>query len=276
MNKKVSDSVFLPHNLPVAGWGHALAALGPEAKSVSGTGRSLVDVLKALPANAVHEVYAASREDKAVMTGFGVMLALMLSGDTPCFFVRQSCDEATALYPMGLAELGLDPSRCFTVHAPDVLAALRASADIARSSAAGAVLIEVSGNPRLLDLTASRRLALAAEKSGTTVLLLRLGAREAPSAAYSRWQVKPALSTSLLAEAPGSAAFNVMLLRHRRVQSGPAAQLIWNVEERRFDEQTAIEPSPRAGQRTEKAAASGRVVPLVARRTAGPRPRRAA
>jgi protein ImuA len=262
MNKKESDSALLPHGLPVAGWGHALAFVG---RMEPGAGQSLSAALTALPANAVHEVYAA-RGDTAVMTGFGVMLALMLAADKPCFFVRVQSRDGAMLYPPGLAVLGLDPARCFTVHAPDLLAALRATADIARSGAAGAVLVEVEGNPRLMNLTASRRLALAAEKSATAVLLLRPGAQEAPSAAYSRWHIEPALSTPLLAEAPGGPAFAVTLLRHRRMAAGQRAQLIWNVDHGQFEEKG----------RATRAAASGGASALAARRTADPRASRAA
>lgn len=271
MNKLAPDSVrsqtALPHDRPMAGWGHALAAMGDAEQEA----QSLTEIIANLPANAVHEIFAASRADTAAMAGFGVMLALMLTGDAPCFFVRAMRRESATLYPPGLAQLGLDPGRCFCVQAPDLLAALRATADIARSDAAGAVLVEIDGNPRLLDLTASRRLALAAEKSGTAVLLLRSGAREAPSAAFSRWQVASAPSTPLLADAPGPPAFAVTLLRHRRMTSGLNARLIWNLEERRFDEQT-----PDTRVQTDGETASGDLVPLAARREADQDTRRAA
>jgi protein ImuA len=269
MNKLTSDSAALAS----AGWGHALVAMGGAAMGeADGARQSLADIIAALPANACHEVFASEQGDVASMMGFGAMLALMLAGDAPCFFVRPPRRDGMMLYPAGLAELGIDPARCFCVHAPDLLAALRATADIARSDAAGAVLVEVDGNPRLLDLTASRRLALAAEKSGTAVLLLRSGAREAASAAFSRWQVSSAPSIPLEANAPGGAAFAVTLLRHRRVAAGLEARLVWNFEERRFDEQPAITaPLREAGE-----AALGSVVPLAARRAAGSRARRAA
>lgn len=261
MNKKPSDSAPLAS----AGWGHALAAMG----EADDRRQSLSQIIAALPVNACHEVFAFSKGDVAAMMGFGAMVALMLAGDAPCFFVRPSRRDGMMLYPAGLAELGIDPARCYCVHAPDLLATLRATADIARSDAAGAVLVEVDGNPRLLDLTASRRLALAAEKSGTAVLLLRSGAREAASAAYSRWQVRATPSESLAANAPGGAAFAVTLLRHRRVAAGLQARLVWNFEERRFDEQPAITAlQQKAGE-----AALGGVLPLAPRRAAGSRAR---
>src|SRR3546814_10143689 len=64
---------------------------------------------------------------------------------------------------------------------PDPLAVLRAAADVVRCPEAGVAVVELWRNPRQLDLTASRRLALAAETSGVTVLLLRVSALPAPS-----------------------------------------------------------------------------------------------
>lgn len=257
MNKESNDS--FSRSLPDTGWGHALAALG----EVQDKRASLAQLLAALPANACHEMLAAGKGDTAALFGFGAMLGTMLAGENrPCFFVRELRRGGGLLYPPGLAALGIDPALCFNVHAPDLLAALKATADIARSGAAGAVLIEVEGDPRLLDLTASRRLALAAEKSGTSVLLLRLGARKTVSAAYSRWQVTSAPSTPLLAEAPGGPAFEVSLLRHRRMAAGQVARLVWNAEERRFDDQ--------------QEAPSGNVSALASRRAADHDTRRAA
>jgi protein ImuA len=272
VNNRTSDSALPSLSLPDAGWGHALAALGKEKTEQ----RSLSDILGDLPVNACHEILGKDKSDAASLFGFGAMLAAMLSAarpEAPCFFVRSLPRRGGQLYPPGLAELGLDPDRCFSVHAPDLLAALKATADIARSGAAGAVLVEIEGNPRLLDLTASRRLALSAEKSGTSVLLLRMGAREAPSAAYSRWQVASALSTPLLADAPGGPSFDITMLRHRRIAAGQSARLIWNLNEQKFDEQFATQSrqSGRAGEAT-----FGRLFALAARRAADPHTRRAA
>lgn len=260
MNKLSSDSR----------WGHALAALGETRPD------SLADVLGQLPANACHELLARGKEDEASLFGFGAMLAAMLAGDLPCFFVRPLRRNAGLLYPPGLAGFGIDPAYCFSVHAPDLLAALKATADIARSGAAGAVLVEVEGNPRLLDLTASRRLALAAEKSGTAVLLLRLGGWATVSAAYSRWQVASAPSTPLLAEAPGGPAFEITLLRHRRMAAGQSARLVWNEQEQKFYEQDAAHKKQDGPQRDAGKTAFGAAFSLVTRRAADQDTRRAA
>jgi protein ImuA len=277
MNKYASDSALLPSGLPAGAWGHALARMRTQGEEESRT--ALADVLMhAMPANALHEIFAASAGDAASASGFSLMLAAMLDKGIPdresraLFLIREYRRGSGRYYPPGLAELGIDPARCFNVDAPDTLAALKATADIARSGAAGVVLIELAGNPRLLDLTASRRLALAAEQTGTAVLLLRLGARESPSAAYSRWQVASAKSVPLLADAPGLPAFTVTLLRHRRMAAGQSARLMWNMEEQKFDEQNVASKSGEPA----RAAAFGPALSLALRRTADPRPRRAA
>ena len=191
MNIKRFDLAQLPPGLALATGGRAFA------RSETPCAGSLVHALNEwLPADALHEVFAAKPLDRASGWGFALLLAARLAAGRSLFFVRQGRRGQGRLYPPGLAELGMDPELCFQLHAPDTLALLRATADIARSGAAGAVLAEIEGNPRLFDLTASSRLALAAEKSGTAVLLLRVAAHEEPGAAYSRWGVVSAASPS--------------------------------------------------------------------------------
>ena len=268
MNIKRFDSAQLPPGLALATGSRAFA------RSETPCAGSLVHALnKTLPADALHEVFATKPIDRASGWGFALLLAARLAAGRSLFFVRQGRRGQGRLYPPGLAELGMDPELCFQLHAPDTLALLRATADIARSGAAGAVLAEIEGNPRLFDLTASRRLALAAEKSGTAVLLLRVAAHEEPGAAYSRWGVVSAASTPLLADAPGPPAFAVTLLRHRRMAAGQSARLAWNTETRTFYEQ-AFSPAPQRDSAGE--ATFGRLFSLAARRAADPRQHRAA
>ena len=182
-----------------------------------------------LPRGRVHEVYAAEEDDAASAVGFALILALRACpAGAPIFWVRQEMGERRLgqVYPPGLAEMGADPNRIVFVIAPDENGVLRAAADILRSPAVGAALIEPWGKAPALDLTASRRLALAAEKSGVTGLLLRGPVTPVPSAATSRWAVRSAPSTLLEMGSPGGPAFEVELLRHRSGLSG----LRWRVE----------------------------------------------
>src|SRR5208283_4901233 len=139
----------------------------------------------------------------------------------PVFWVRQDVleGEAGRLNGMGLAEFGVDPGALSLVRGKDAEAVLRAGVEAARCKSLGAALIEIFGAPRALDLTATLRLARAAEVSGVTVFLLRIRAGlEAktgppPSAAASRWRARAQNSRALLANAPGAPCFSVTLLR---------------------------------------------------------------
>ncbi len=122
---------------------------------------------------------------------------------------------------------------------PDPVTLLRAAADVVRCAEVGAVVIELWRNPRALDLTASRRLAVAAEASGVTALMLRAQAEPSPSAAQTRWSVRAALSTALEAQAPGHTVLDIELLRQRGRPSGGRWLLEWDREQARFAESAA-------------------------------------
>ena len=72
--------------------------------------------------------------------------------------------------------------------------ALRTAADALACDAVGAVVLEVWGEARQLDLVASRKLTLAAQASGVTGLVLRVAAEPQPSTAETRWIVRAAHS----------------------------------------------------------------------------------
>jgi protein ImuA len=190
----------------------------------------------------LHEIFAAEREDAAGAAGFATMLAcLMLPAGAPVLWLRQEEAEHQdgRLHAPGLAEIGLDPSRLVLAVLPDPVMLLRVASDVVRCAEVGAVVIELWRNPRALDLTASRRLAVAAEASGVTTLMLRAQAEPSPSAAQTRWSVRAAASTALEAQAPGHTVLDIELLRQRGRPSGGRWRLEWNREEVRFIEPTA-------------------------------------
>lgn len=189
---------------------------------------------------ALHEVYAPAAADLAAATGFAAALALRAAGRRPLLWARQDFLDAETgrLHPPGLAELGLDPAQLLLVRARDGEGVLRAGAEAARCSALGAALIEPWGEPRQFDLTASRRLALAAEASGVMTLLLRVAAEPAPSAAGTRWLVRALPSRAREAEAPGDPAFSVRLLRHRGGLGEHEWRVEWNRDRRSFQDRS--------------------------------------
>ncbi|WP_449255691.1 ImuA family protein [Bosea sp. (in: a-proteobacteria)] len=254
---------------------------GPAAAGRVGLGAAEIDAALSggLERAALHEVYAAGTAGLAAATGFALGLALRAArgeaqgeaqegaagSGRPILWVRQDFVDAETgrLHAPGLNELGLDPARLLLVRARDGEGVLRAGAEGARCPALGAVLIEPWGEPRAFDLTASRRLALAAEGSGVTILLLRVAAAEMPSAARTRWQVRPLASRALEANAPGGPAFGLRLLRQR----GGAAEREWRVEWNRdrcaFESRTAFDRSDRLlPRRTDVPPLSRPLVPL--------------
>lgn len=179
---------------------------------------------------ALHEFYAAAEADAPATTGAALAFARLAADGRPVLWVRHEAldREAGAPYSPGLAELGIDPARLIFVRARDVQAALQAGLDGARCAAPGAVVVELRGEAKELDLTASRRLVLAARASGTSVLLARSAAQPQPSAAETRWRVRAAPSRALAANAPGHPAFYLSLLRHRGGRAPGEWHLEWN------------------------------------------------
>lgn len=134
----------------------------------------------------------------------------------------------------GLAAYGLASADLVLVHATQAVDALWAMEEALRESAVGAVLGEIDA----LDLTASRRLQLAAEAGGTMAVLLRpdVAARSQPtvaataaprqtpgnppsarpSACVTRWRVGAAASgPARPAHVVGPARWQIELLRCR-------------------------------------------------------------
>lgn len=136
----------------------------------------------------------------------------------------------------GWAELGGIPGDALMALLPDSRALLRAAVDALRCASLGAVIVESWGAMREMDLTASRRLALAAERSGVPLLMLRIDATAVPSAAQTRWRVAAAPSRELPGKAPGLPTFDVTLLRQRAGQSGFTWRLEWDRDRRIFRE----------------------------------------
>lgn len=193
---------------------------------------------------AVHEVFAEGHQGAAA-TGFIAGIAGRLARRKPLVWVRQDFAEieSGALSPGGLAELGLDPRLLVTVRAADIEAALRATADALACDALGAVVLETFGEARQFDLVASRKLTLAAQSSGVTALLLRVGANPAPSAAETRWIVRAAHSPPVAAWSVwGAPVFDVNLVRNRH---GPVGRWImeWKCDECQFSEPSSY-PQP--------------------------------
>ncbi len=179
---------------------------------------------------ALHEIFAEGMANEPAAAAFAVTLALRASDKRPIVWVRQDFVglEMGEIYAPGLAELGLSPDRLILVRARDGPSVLRAGEEAARCPPLGAVLMEPWGDPKTLDLVATRRLSLAAARSSLPVLMVRAGGAPTPSAAATRWSIRSAPSRPLEADAPGHPCFVADLLRDRAGAAGHGWTVEWN------------------------------------------------
>lgn len=230
----------------------------------------------------VHEFYAAEADDRAAAAGLVALLGQMLASGAeassrPLLWLRSERAVRASGIMQGAgwaalagggeasAPLPAPVSAPLFVLAADAAMLLRAGHDAVRCAALGAVVIEDHGRMAELDLTASRRLALAAEKSGVPLLLLRVEAEPVPSAAETRWQVAAAPSRALPAKAPGWPVFDLQLLRQKSGPSGQSWRVEWDHDRFMFREAAEHRADAAAGI---AAPLSGPVVSVPARRTA--------
>lgn len=184
---------------------------------------------------ALHEVFAAATGDEAAASGFAAALAARVAPGRTLLWIRQdfAALEFGELSATGFLELGLDPARILLLRVADVTAALRAAADALSCAALGAVVLEIAGMPKILDLVASRRLVLAAAHKGVSIVLLRVAAQAEASAAETRWLIQSARSHSK--EEWGFPAFAATLARNRHGTTGQWV-MEWNSDAHVFCE----------------------------------------
>ena len=114
----------------------------------------------------IHEILGVERSLEGAAFGFASALAALLQGESAgqVLWVRQRTDAArgTDVSGRGFAAFGVDPSRVICVAARDSAELLWVAEEGLRCSGIAAVVAEV----RTVDLTAGRRLQLAAEAGG--------------------------------------------------------------------------------------------------------------
>jgi protein ImuA len=156
------------------------------------------------------ELFAAHPRDG----GWAGFLLAQLNADKPLLWVqdRMAILESGRVHPPGL------PCRdLIHVEARDARDALWAMEEGLRCSALSCVIGELWGDPRALDFTATRRLAVASERSGVAAFLIRLGGHANLTGARMRWRIAsaPSLANDLDPRAPGAAAWDAELFRAR-------------------------------------------------------------
>lgn len=194
-----------------------------EAHSVPSGHYGADTLISGLRIGSLHEVYAEDASHAAAAVAFAAGLAHRLARNKSLFWVGTDFSFLDHGLPnaSGFLELGLDPQRLILLRMASAESALRAASDILSCGAVGALVIEIEGSVKRLDLTASRRLSLAASQKNVSVILLRLRAEPHASSAETRWLVRYAASSPLLEnEDWGSPRFDVRLLRNRHGTPG--------------------------------------------------------
>ncbi|MGB7407967.1 MAG: hypothetical protein WA908_05635 [Pontixanthobacter sp.] len=181
----------------------------------------------------LQEVFAAAGDAAAV----GFMLSQIAAENSgPLLWVqdRQSIRDMGRVFLHGMprnsaisTQPGASPQpsaspRQNIVHvaAKDGRETLWAMAEGLKCAALGAVIGELHGDPRALDFTATRRLAVAAERYGVPVFLMRVNGHADLSGARRRWRVesRPSRPHRYDTLAPGSPVWSLDLFRARDMQ----------------------------------------------------------
>lgn len=160
------------------------------------------------------ELFASPRDG-----GWAGFLLAQIDATKPVLWVqdRMAILESGRIYPPGLG--GID---VLHVEARDARTALWAMEEGVRCSALSAVIGELYGDPAALDFTATRRLAVASERSEVPCWLVRLGGTANLSGARMRWRIasSQSLVNPLDPRAPGMPAWDAELFRARGAPPG--------------------------------------------------------
>lgn len=203
-----------------------------------------------LDAAALHDVAPAAPllADEAAATLFAAGVAARASAAraSPALWAVTRFD----LYAPGLEQAGLGPAAVLFLEAREDRDVLAAMEDALRRGSVACVVGEV----RRADMTATRRLQLAAAEGGVPALLLRRWRRSAaspldvPSSAATRWRVGCAPSAPLGHPGVGRPRWTVELARQR---NGPGFTILMEG----CDAQGRLAPA--AAPRDRAAAAAG-------------------
>jgi protein ImuA len=241
----------------IAGVEAPTARMGAHASKPGPVSFGAAELDAALPGgglrrDAVHEVVADDYRDMGAAMGFLAALAARFAEASPQAPVLW-CEgghapfDVGALYGPGLAPFGLDPARLIVVSPARAIELLWTMEEALRLGALAAVVGEIDGHASALDLTATRRLQLAAEEGGTPVLILTGHHSMGASAATTRWRIAAAPSqperegqgTELI----GRPRWRVMLDRCRGAEAGGEWFVEWDTRTRLLETVPRAAPS---------------------------------
>jgi protein ImuA len=146
-----------------------------------------------LARGALHEITAADHRSIPAALGFLLALTAIIKQARGALLwpTAKQTNIFGLPYAPGLKFFGLEPARLVFVRCANSRDCLWAMEEGLRLGGVAAVL---GARAKTMDLTASRRLQLAAEQANTPIFLLRNHNDSTPSAAVTRWRVCPAPS----------------------------------------------------------------------------------
>ena len=188
----------------------------------------------------LNEIIPAAPGDHAAALGFSLAWAMMASQGGVIFWAAPEQDFFEDGLPNaeGLAQFGVSLDRLLMVRTNSQLDALWAT-EQALATPGICALCAITPTKKLLNLTATRRLLLTAEKYKTRCILLRLDAAGA-SAAWSRWRISSSPSQGAGREL-GLPSFMAKVERNRKGPANLSFHLNWNIHDHVFQIANAMD-----------------------------------
>jgi len=239
-----------PSNAPRLTGQERLIGLSPSVNAVLGGG---------LACGALHELAPTAPMHLGAASGFATALAARAGGarrEVLWIATDFAVGEGGGPYGPGLDLFGLASSRLLVLRVGKPVDVLFAMEEALRCRALACVVAEITGEGAAADLTATRRLALAARDGASAGnsgfgLLLRHKATVMPSAAATRWEIAAAPSGPDAYGGIGRARFDLSLRKNRR---GPSGR--WIIEwdhERAFQQAISVGMAAAAFDRPDRA-----------------------
>jgi protein ImuA len=180
-----------------------------------------------LALGSLHELAPAGALHFGAAAGFALAFAARAGTRKHTLWIQPDFagTEMGALFGPGLTALGLPMERLLLLRVARAADVLWAMEEGLKSRVLSAVVAELTDDGACADLTATRRLALAARDGGGLGFLLRHRFSPEPSAAATRWDIAAAPSAPDAFGGLGRTAFTLSLLKNRR---GPLGR--WTIE----------------------------------------------
>jgi protein ImuA len=211
-----------------------------------------------LACGALHELSPGASIHRPAAIGFAAALAVSASrgqreGQVLWIATDFALTEAGYPYGPGLDLFGLPAARLLILRVPKPVDALWAMEEALRCRALAAVITELADDGAAADLTATRRLVLAARDGAGLGLLLRHRTLLSPSAAMTRWRIAAAPSQPDAYGGLGRTVFDLSLVKNRR---GPCGRwlMTWDHHDHAFHAAIPLGVAETAPDRPDRAA----------------------